>query len=47
MEEREDGTQLRASFGHREIRDSDTALIAAGAPSSTLFPPPYGKKLVG
>lgn len=36
-----------SSFYDEEIRSTDAALEAAGAPKPTLFRPPYGKKLVG
>lgn len=36
-----------SSFYDDEIRRTDAALTAAGAPSPTLFRPPFGKKLVG
>jgi peptidoglycan/xylan/chitin deacetylase (PgdA/CDA1 family) len=36
-----------SSFYDEEIRRTDAALIAAGAPRPTLFRPPFGKKLVG
>ena len=36
-----------SSFYDEEIRRTDAVLTAAGAPSPTLFRPPFGKKLVG
>lgn len=36
-----------SSFYDEEIRRTDEALIAAGAPRPALFRPPFGKKLVG
>jgi peptidoglycan/xylan/chitin deacetylase (PgdA/CDA1 family) len=36
-----------ASFYDEEIRRTDAALTAAGAPRPTLFRPPFGKKLIG
>lgn len=36
-----------SAFYDEEIRATDEALTAAGAPVPTLFRPPYGKKLVG
>lgn len=36
-----------SSFYDDEIRTTDAALVAAGAPEPKLFRPPYGKKLTG
>jgi peptidoglycan/xylan/chitin deacetylase (PgdA/CDA1 family) len=36
-----------SSYYDEEIRSTDAALSAAGAPRPTLFRPPFGKKLVG
>lgn len=37
----------KSSFYDKEIRRTDAALTAAGAPKPTLFRPPFGKKLIG
>ena len=36
-----------SAFYDNEIRRTDAVLQAAGAPKSTLFRPPFGKKLIG
>lgn len=36
-----------ASFYDEEIRRTDAVLSTAGAPTPTLFRPPFGKKLIG